>query len=370
MFNNTTNNITSQAFPAAAIGPTNIVGAVFVGLLMLATLFGNFLVWASFISFRELRTKCNYFIISLAVADIMVALLAMPIWFLLQLEPDIERPTNMGENTMVFWRWIDIFCGTASIMNLAAVSADRHLAITKPYSYHQFLTTFRAILVLCFVWIYATTISLLGAVAKDKIPNNGHQFLIATASFFLPLAAMIIMYARIFSVARRQARMITKNLSYKTDIKAAKTIAVVIGAFVICWLPFFVLILGFALNKKFLTDMRIYRGIKWMEYLNSCLNPIIYCCLNRTYRGAFKRLFKRWRKSFMKRFFSKYSDAHEDDNLNHTFVTRNHKSPSLMKKSFDSIDSFKTAENGSTTKKQMLLLPSNGDDSVLRQTQV
>lgn len=369
MFNNTTNNITAQQIPQAAIGPTNIVGAIFVGLLMLATLFGNFLVWASFISFRELRTKCNYFIISLAVADIMVALLAMPIWFILQLEPDIEKQTYLGQTTMDFWNWIDIFCGTASIMNLAAVSADRHLAITKPYSYHQFLTSFRAIMVLCFVWVYATTISLLVFV-KNKIPNSGHQFMIATASFFLPLTAMIIMYARIFAVARRQARMITKNLSYKTDIKAAKTIAVVIGAFVVCWLPFFVLILGFALDKKFLEDMRIYRGIKWMEYLNSCLNPIIYCCLNRTYRGAFKRLFEGWRKSFMKKFFSNYSESNEDDNLNHTFITRNHKSPTFMKKSFDSIDSSKTAENGSTSKKQMLLLPSNGDDSVLRQTQV
>lgn len=356
MFSNDSNE--TLGMPPATIGPTNIVGAFFVGFLMLATLFGNFLVWASFISFRELRTKCNYFIISLAVADIMVALLAMPIWLILQLEPDIENQTYLGPTIMEFWKSIDIFCGTASIMNLAAVSADRHLAITTPYQYHQFLTSFRAIMVLCFVWAYATAISLLTFV---KIPNNGYQFIIVTASFFLPLTAMIIMYARIFAVARRQARMITKNLSYKTDIKAAKTIAVVIGAFVVCWLPFFVLIIGFAVDNAFLKDMRIYRGIKWMEYLNSCLNPIIYCCLNRTYRGAFKRLFKRWRKSFMKTFFSKYIESHEDAN-------RNHKSPNLLRKSTDSIDNSKTFENGGTTKTH--LISSQNGDEALRQTQV
>ncbi|XP_020914617.1 alpha-1A adrenergic receptor [Exaiptasia diaphana] len=368
MISNISGNITTAGNSPGTIGPANIAGAFFVGLLMLATLFGNFLVWASFISFRELRTKCNYFIISLAVADIMVALLAMPFWFILQLEPDIEDQTALSPASMFFWSCIDIFCGTASIMNLAAVSADRHLAITSPYTYHKALTSFRAIMILCFVWFYATTISLL-RFAVEAIPNNGYQFLIAFASFFVPLMAMLVMYARIFAVARRQARLITKNLSYKTDIKAAKTIAVVIGAFVVCWLPFFVIIIGYAFDKKFLKNMQVYSAIKWMEYLNSCLNPIIYCCLNRTYRGAFKKLFQRWRKSFMKTFFSKYSDSNEDDNLNTTFLTRNAKSPTLFRKSTDSLSVSKTLEtNGSTAKKS--LITTTKDEELLKQTPV
>lgn len=368
MISNTSDNTTTADLLPGTIGPTNIAGAFFVGLLMLATLFGNFLVWASFISFRELRTKCNYFIISLAVADIMVALLAMPFWFILQLEPDIEKQTALSQSSMFFWSCIDIFCGTASIMNLAAVSADRHLAITSPYSYHKYLTSFRAIMVLCFVWTYAFTISLL-RLAGAAIPNNGYQFLVVVASFILPLIAMLIMYARIFAVARRQARLITKNVSYKTDIKAAKTIAVVIGAFVVCWLPFFVIIVGYAVDKKFLTNMQVFSAIKWMEYLNSCLNPIIYCCLNRTYRGAFRKLFQRWRKSFMKTFFSKYSDSNEDDNLNTTFLSRNANTPTMCRKSMDSLGVSKTIEtNGSMAKKSLIIAAQ--DEELLKQTQV
>ncbi|KXJ28719.1 Alpha-1A adrenergic receptor [Exaiptasia diaphana] len=324
MISNISGNITTAGNSPGTIGPANIAGAFFVGLLMLATLFGNFLVWASFISFRELRTKCNYFIISLAVADIMVALLAMPFWFILQLEPDIEDQTALSPASMFFWSCIDIFCGTASIMNLAAVSADRHLAITSPYTYHKALTSFRAIMILCFVWFYATTISLL-RFAVEAIPNNGYQFLIAFASFFVPLMAMLVMYARIFAVARRQARLITKNLSYKTDIKAAKTIAVVIGAFVVCWLPFFVIIIGYAFDKKFLKNMQT--------------------------------------------FFSKYSDSNEDDNLNTTFLTRNAKSPTLFRKSTDSLSVSKTLEtNGSTAKKS--LITTTKDEELLKQTPV
>lgn len=349
------------------LGPENIIGAIFVGLLMLATLFGNFLVWASFITFRELRTKCNYFIISLAVADIMVALLAMPFWFILQLEPDLKNYKILDATLMQFWNCIDILCGTASIMNLLAVSGDRHLAITAPYKYHEFLTSFRAIMIICFVWVYAVTISLLN-LAKNKIPNSGYHYLVSTASLILPLLAMIIMYARIYMVARRQSRMINLHQSYKTDIKAAKTIAVVIGAFVVCWLPFFVMIIGYAVDQNFISDphFKVLRAIKWMEYLNSCLNPIIYCCLNRTYRGAFKRLFKKWRKSLLRMFFSKYQEANEDDNFN-TTITRTQKTPILGKSREDLNTNLNHVNENGNAKTELLASNGNG---VHKQTQV
>jgi hypothetical protein len=352
-----------------SLGPENIVGALFVGLLMLATLFGNFLVWASFITFRELRTKCNYFIISLAVADIMVALLAMPFWFILQLEPDLKNYTMLDSRSMQFWSCIDILCGTASIMNLLAVSADRHLAITAPYKYHEFLTSLRAIFIICFVWVYAITISLLN-LAKGIIPDKGYHYLVSTTSLILPLAAMVIMYARIYMVARRQARIINLHQNYKTDIKAAKTIAVVIGAFVVCWLPFFVTIIGYAVDSNFINDphFKVLRAIKWMEYLNSCLNPIIYCCLNRTYRGAFIRLFKRWRKSSMRLFFSNYAETTEDDNFNTTLTRTTQKSSMLEKAGEDSCNNQlnHVNENGNIKTE---LIASNGN-GVHKQTQV
>ena len=79
-----------------------------------------------------------------------------------------------------------------------------------------------------------------------------------------------------------------------SEMKAAKTIGVVVGAFLICWLPFFIFVLGFAHNKNnFRPPPHSYEFIKWMEYLNSGLNPVIYTCMNRTFRRAFRRLFQR-----------------------------------------------------------------------------
>ena len=113
-----------------------------------------------------------------------------------------------------------------------------------------------------------------------------------------PLLAMLVMYTRIYLVARYQAKRIGRN--YASDIKAAKTIAVVIGSFVICWLPFFMVVLSWASPSLAPLPTTFFNIAKWLEYLNSCLNPIIYTCLNRTYRNAFRKLFRRCRSKIMR----------------------------------------------------------------------
>lgn len=273
--------------------PINIVGAVAMGILIILTIFGNSIVCASFYTFRDLRTICNYFIISLAISDILVAILGMPFWLILQLE-DLSKPKVITGKLNLFWQCMDIFFGTASIMNLAAVSADRHVAITAPYSYPYIITSSKALLVLSFAWVHAVVVSSLRLLG-DKWPQpGGYQYFVFIASFGLPLIFMVAMYTRIYIVARHQARRIGRNMNYTTDVKAAKTIAVVIGAFVFCWAPFFVSVIGYIHNEEFY-PMIIYKCVKWLEYLNSCLNPILYTCLNKTYRRAFRRLFTRWR---------------------------------------------------------------------------
>lgn len=257
-----------------------------VGLLIILTLLGNILVCVSFSLFVELRTICNYFVVSLSAADILVAVLAMPFWCGLQIT---DNKWIFGKELNMFWTCMDILCGTASIMNLMAVSIDRHCAITMPFFYENKMSPRIAIVIIFFVWVYAAAISGL-----RLLQWNGNQYMNVAAfgSFFCPLAIMIVMYMRIYLVARKQVRRIGRN--YMSDVKAAKTIAVVIGVFVICWSPFFVIVLLFAHNSTFFVSMGTLNVIKWLEYLNSCLNPLIYTCLNRNYRRAFRKLFLRF----------------------------------------------------------------------------
>ena len=71
----------------------------------------------------------------------------------------------------------------------------------------------------------------------------------------------------------------------------------------------------------------------------------------------------------MKTFFSKYSDSNEDDNLNTTFLSRNANTPTMCRKSMDSLGVSKTIEtNGSMAKKSLIIAAQ--DEELLKQTQV
>ena len=274
---------TDQEDPQSA-STTDIIAAVFVAVLIIFTLTGNLLVCASFYFVQELRTICNYFVVSLSAADVMVALLAMPFWCALQIT---HNQWNFGPHLKALWGFIDILCGTASIMNLTAVSIDRHFAITMPLVYPIIMSSRRAIFMITFVWIYALGVASLQFMSWPE--KSAYMLFVACASFFAPLVVMLVMYLRIYAVAKQHVRRIGRN--FAGDIKAAKTIAVVIGAFVVCWSPFFVVVLGFAFNQNFPIPNVLFSIIKWLEYLNSALNPMIYTCLNRTYRQAFRKFF-------------------------------------------------------------------------------
>ena len=193
---NGTGNLTS----APPLEPTsaNAVAAAFVIVLIVLTLFGNGLVCAAFYSFSDLKTICNYFIVSLSIADIIVALCAMPFWFALQLTGNKWR---YSAGLKLFWDCVDILSGTASIVSLTAVSFDRMLAITVPFRYPELMTRRRAFCLIAGVWCYAV------AIACSRIavwPGRSYLPFVAVMSFFLPVSVVIVMYIIIFLVVKNQ----------------------------------------------------------------------------------------------------------------------------------------------------------------------
>lgn len=266
----------------------DILAAFLVALLIFCTLITNCLVCVTFYLFKDLRTVCHYFVISLSAADILVAVVAMPFWCALQLT---SMRWLFGESLRTFWNCMDILCGTASIMNLTAVSIDRHAAITEPFNYQSVMTSFRAISMIIFVWFYSIVVS--GLRLAPWPTKTSYMHFVSATSFFIPLLIMIIMYTRIYLVARKQAHRMRNGRNYASDVKAAKTIAILIGLFVFCWGPFFAIVLSIAHDETVVVPHSLFNVIKWMGYCSSCLNPIIYSCLNRNYRRALRKLCQR-----------------------------------------------------------------------------
>lgn len=81
-----------------------------------------------------------------------------------------------------------------------------------------------------------------------------------------------------------------QQIEAKRERKAAQTLAIITGAFVVCWLPFFVMALMLSLCKSCEINAAVASLFLWLGYFNSTLNPIIYTIFNPEFRRAFQRL--------------------------------------------------------------------------------
>lgn len=114
-----------------------IAQASFIIFILILDVCGNCLVIGAILSYRRLRTTTNYFIISLAVSDLLIAALSMPFRIHHTLN---SLDWNLGIKVCEFWVFIDLLCSCASITNLSLISIDRFLALTFPLNYRSIMT--------------------------------------------------------------------------------------------------------------------------------------------------------------------------------------------------------------------------------------
>ncbi|NXY12134.1 DRD5 protein, partial [Pteruthius melanotis] len=304
------------------------VTAACLALLILSAMLGNALVCAAVLRFRHLRSKVtNTFVVSLAVSDLLVAVLVMP-W-------------RAASDVLGFWPfgafcdlWVafDIMCCTASILHLCLISLERYWAIASPFRYQRAVTQRVAFVTIAVAWLLSLLISFipvqlrwhedrerpaLNGSAEEGSCNPGlsRSYAISSSliSFYIPVAVMLGTYGRLFHIARRQLRRVCslerarscpgspretslKN-SLKKETKVLQTLSIIMGVFVCCWLPFFVLNCLVPFCDAELRERgalpcvsgALLGTFTWLGWANSALNPIIYA-FNAEFRRAFASL--------------------------------------------------------------------------------
>lgn len=189
---------------------------IILSFVIILTIIGNILVILSVFTYKPLRIVQNFFIVSLAVADLTVAILVLPF-----------NVANMMIGRWIFgihlckmWLTSDVLCCTSSILNLCAIALDRYWAITDPINYAQKRTVERVLMLIGGVWILSLVISsppLIGwndwpeVFDSQKHPctlnsNPGYRVYSALGSFFIPLIIMTIVYIEIYIATRRRLR--------------------------------------------------------------------------------------------------------------------------------------------------------------------
>ncbi|XP_023246084.1 tyramine receptor 1 [Copidosoma floridanum] len=186
-----------------------------LGVLIILTILGNFLVIMSVFTYRPLRIVQNFFIVSLAVADLAVAILVMP----LNVAYFVLGKWIFGIHVCKLWLTCDVLCCTASILNLCAIALDRFWAITDPINYAQKRTLKRVLGTIAGVWLLSGAISSPPLAGWNDWPEElepgtpcqltrrkGYVVYSALGSFFVPLIIMSIVYAEIYLATRRRLR--------------------------------------------------------------------------------------------------------------------------------------------------------------------
>ena len=75
-----------------------------------------------------------------------------------------------------------------------------------------------------------------------------------------------------------------KAAKFKSEQKAAKTLAIVVGCFILCWMPFFLILPIGAFCKSCNIPKILFQVLFWMGYCNSAMNPLIYAFSSREFR--------------------------------------------------------------------------------------
>ena len=302
-------------------------------LINLAVIIGNILVLLAVYFERALRTVTNYFIVNLAIADLLLGTLVLPFSSAFE----VIHYWPFGDVFCDIWAAVDVLCCTASINSLCCISVDRYIGVTRPLKHRLIMTPKRAIAINIFVWFISFGIAVgplfgwrpvktsqLECPLSDSV---GYVFFSVAGSFYIPSAVIIVLYFRIYRAVSHETKSIqnkarkrqngdldngriilrihvgnnlqssgkcsirshdyssstsrSRNLSQRTatfnrEKKVAKTLGIVVSVFIICWLPFFFLL---PLSKFSLSFLSVHCQL----YIMRLKHKIYHLCCSTTY---------------------------------------------------------------------------------------
>ncbi|KAM4634130.1 alpha-1A adrenergic receptor [Polymixia lowei] len=336
-------NCSSSAYPEVDVAKAVILGLV-LGVFVIFGVLGNILVILSVVCHRHLRSVTHYFIANLAAADLLLSSAVLPF-----------SATSEALGRWVFgrpfcnaWAALDVLCCTASILSLCVISVDRYLAVSYPLRYPALATGKRGLAAVVVLWGLSAAISV-GPLFGWKEPDPedetvcsiteepGYALFSALGSFYVPLAIILVMYCRVYVVARRETRGLREGrkregmetevvmlrihrgnasaagkqadegeegvmrrrrttialmwlMKFSREKKAAKTLGIVVGCFVVCWLPFFLVLPIGSFFPSYKPSDTVFKITFWLGYFNSCINPIIYPCFSQEFKKAFQNV--------------------------------------------------------------------------------
>ncbi|XP_065112700.1 trace amine-associated receptor 3-like [Paramisgurnus dabryanus] len=287
----------------------------FISLMILMTVFGNLLIIISISHFKQLQSPTHLLVQSLAVCDCLMGSLVMPY----SMVRSVEGCWFLGDVICKVHSSLDVTFCFSSLIHLSLISIDRYWAICDPLRYKMRITNNTVTVFITLTWIFSFVYSF--SVVFSGVSVVGLEAYILQAScfggcaalfnkewglsscillFIIPGTIMSSLYIIIFNVVKKHAKVLSEKVSVTTtgvnsqssahrERKAAKTLALVMGVFFLCWLPSSIAI---AVDPflHFVIPADVFEALYWFAYFNSTCNPLIYGFFYPCFQKAFKTL--------------------------------------------------------------------------------
>ncbi|XP_055058021.1 5-hydroxytryptamine (serotonin) receptor 5A, genome duplicate a isoform X2 [Misgurnus anguillicaudatus] len=255
-----------------------------LAMLVVATFVWNMLVLVTILRVRTFHRVPHNLVASMAISDVMVAALVMPLSLVHELN---GRRWKLGRALCQVWISFDVLCCTASIWNVTAIALDRYWSITRHLEYT--LKTRKKIsnVMIGLTWLLSSVISLSPLFGwGETYSEEDMECQVKEASRQQP--------QMVFTVRHATVTFQTDSETWREqkEKRAALMVGILIGVFVLCWIPFFLTELITPLCSCNIPP--IWKSVfLWLGYSNSFFNPLIYTAFNKNYNNAFRNLFSR-----------------------------------------------------------------------------
>uniref|UniRef100_A0A182SC61 G-protein coupled receptors family 1 profile domain-containing protein n=1 Tax=Anopheles maculatus TaxID=74869 RepID=A0A182SC61_9DIPT len=320
----------------------NVPYALLEASVALMAIFGNTLVIVAFKTERRLRRRTNFYIVSLASADLLVGTLGIPFAIL----ASIGLPRNL--HACLFTISLLVVLCTISIFCLVAVSIDRYWAILHPLAYSRNMRTKTTLYIISMCWLIGSIIGFLPlfgwheqpteeACLFVKVMNYDYLVFLYLVTIIIPAVLLLAFYIHIYRVIVRQRKQIlsvnsidsrqfsstlasvddsnnstsqtkqcskrrTKKDNYNgtmlrvlraaqnREVKATQNLSIIVLFFMICWMPLHTINCIVAFCPQCHIHAPVMLFVITLSHLNSALNPLLYAYHLKDFRAALKKL--------------------------------------------------------------------------------
>ncbi|KAG1658893.1 Thyrotropin-releasing hormone receptor [Nymphon striatum] len=299
-----------------------LIGTLFLLPIFIVGVVGNVMVVTVVARTRSMRSPTNCYLVSLAIADILVLISSVPNEILsLYLLGDHWIFGQVGCSSFIFLQYLGI---NASSLSITAFTIERYIAICHPMKAHAICTISRAIKIICAVWLFGFSYCLawLFMVRTEPLHYKEYPDLetcnfrfpreVYVTIFFtdillfycIPLLLCVILYgmiARMLLTCDIPKTFGNKSNGHHADSKKSKSganpkvqvikmLAVIVAVFATFWMPYRVLLVYNSLAKERYMNLWFLMFCKTMVYINSAINPVLYNAMSMKFRRAFKRV--------------------------------------------------------------------------------